>query len=272
MTVRPPLDPMSSLSALVAVQLRFQRERAGLTGTQLGDVIGCVRSTVSRIESNALRLDPKQAILADKALETGGLFSALVTHALREPDGQWRKEHRDIEATASTIRIFEAVVIPGLLQTPGYARALAEANGITQEAVQAAVEERMSRQAILTRADPPLIWVIIAETALEWPVGGAEVMREQLARLLELADMPNIGIRVVSREAGAYKGLDGSFKVLSNAAGDVAYLESPGQGRLVYSLEARPYLDRYDRIGVKALNDEQSKQLIRKKMELYRDD
>jgi transcriptional regulator with XRE-family HTH domain len=261
---------MSSLWAVIALQLRFQRERANLTGTQLGDRIGCVRSTVSRIESNSLKLDPKQATLADEALKTGGLFSALLVHAMREPGGHWRKEHRDIEATASTIRIFEAIVVPGLFQTPDYARALAIADGGTEEAVQAAVEERIARQAILAREDPPLLWVILAETALEWPVGGAEVMREQSARLLELADMPNIGIRVVPREAGAYKGLDGSFKVLSNASGDVAYLESPGQGRLVYSLEARPYLDRYDRIGVKALNDEQSKNLIRTKMELYR--
>ncbi|GAA4632195.1 helix-turn-helix transcriptional regulator [Actinoallomurus vinaceus] len=269
MATRPQLDPMSSLWAVIALQLRFQRERAGLTGTQLGDKISCVRSTVSRIESNTLKLDPKQAALADESLKTGGLFSALVVHAMREPDGQWRKEHRDIEATASTIRIFEAVVIPGLFQTPDYARALVLAGGAAEDAVQAAVEERMGRQAILARKDPPLLWAIIAETVLEWPVGGSGVMLEQLARLLELADMPNIGIRVVPRAAGAYKGLDGSFKVLSNASGDVAYLESPGQGRLVYSLEARPYLDRYDRIGVKALNDDQSKELIRRKMELY---
>jgi hypothetical protein len=269
MTTRPQPDPMSSLWAVIALQLRFQRERAGLTGTQLGDRIGCVRSTVSRIESNALKLDPKQATLADESLKSGGLFSALVVHAMREPDGHWSKEHRDIEATASTIRIFEAVVIPGLFQTPEYARALAIAGGATEDAVQAAVEERMGRQAILTRANPPLLWAIIAETVLEWPVGGAEVMREQLARLLQVADMPNVGIRVIPKSAGAYMGLDGSFKVLSSATGDVAYTESPEEGRLVYSLGARPYLERYDRIGIKALNDDQSKELVRNKMELY---
>ncbi|GAA0372441.1 helix-turn-helix transcriptional regulator [Actinoallomurus spadix] len=270
MTSRPPLDPMSSLWDVIALQLRFQRERAGLTGTQLGDSIGCVRSTVSRIESNALKLDPKQAALADEALKTGGLFAALIFHALREPDGQWRKEHRDIEASASTIRIFEAVVIPGLLQTPEYARALAIAGGATDEVVRAVVEERMERQAILTRADPPLLWAIIAETVLEWPVGGAEVMREQLQHLLQAANMLNVGIRVVPKSTGAYMGLDGSFKVLSNATGDVAYTESPEEGKMVYSFGARKYLERYDRISLKALNDTQSKDLIRTKMELYR--
>ena len=269
MITRPQPDPMASLWAVIALQLRFQRERAGLTGTQLGDAIGCVRSTVSRIESNALKLDPKQATLADEALKTGGLFSALAVHALREPDGHWSKEHRDIEATASTIRIFEAVVIPGLLQTPEYARALTLAGGAVEEDAQAAVDERMNRQAILSRKDPPLLWVIIAETVLEWPVGGPEVMHEQLVRLRKLADMPNVGIRVIPKSAGAYMGLDGSFKVLSNATGDIAYTESPEEGRLVYSLGARRYLDRYDRIGLKALNDDQSKELIRKKMELY---
>lgn len=65
-------------------------------------------------------------------------------------------------------------------------------------------------------------------------------------------------------------GLDGSFKVLSNATGDVAYTESPEEGRMVYSFGARKYLERYDRISPKALNDTQSRDLIRTKMELYR--
>lgn len=85
--------------------------------------------------------------------------------------------------------IFEAVVIPGLLQTPEYARALAIAGGATDEVVRAVVEERMERQAILARSDPPLLWAIIAETVLEWPVGGAEVMREQLQHLLQAVNM-----------------------------------------------------------------------------------
>ena len=125
------------------------------------------------------------------------------------------------------------------------------------------------RQTRSTGVAPPLLWVILAETVLEWPVGDPEVMRAQLMRLLTVTDAPNVGIRVVPKSAGAYMGLDGSFKVLSAAAGDVAYVESPGIGNLVFSLEARPYINRYDRIGSKALPDDQSKELIRKKMETY---
>lgn len=269
MAAKEPLDPLSSLWAVIAHELRIRRTRARLTGTQLGERIGCVRSTVSRIESGVLHLDPKQAVLADEALETGGLFAYLVVHALREEDQKWTKEHRNIEATASTIRIFEADVVPGLLQTPEYTRALVLSGGATEEQAQAEVEARVSRQGILTREDPPLLWVILAETVLEWPVGGPEVMREQLTRLLEAADAPNIGIRIVPRAAGAYMGLDGSFKVLSNAAGDVVSTASPEGGNLVFSLETRQYMDRYERIGIKALPDDQSKELIRRKLETY---
>lgn len=113
------------------------------------------------------------------------------------------------------------------------------------------------------------MWVILAETVLEWPVGGPAVMREQLTHLLEAADAPNVAIRVVPRSAGAYMGLDGNFKVLSGPAGDVTSIEAPEGGSLVFSLEAHPYVERYDRIGTKALPDDQSKELIRKKLESY---
>ena len=90
----------------------------------------------------------------------------------------------------------------------------------------------------------------------------------QLAYLLEVSERPNVGIRVIPRSAGTHFGLDGSFKIMSGAFGDVAYTESPGGGRLVPSaMEVRSYVLRYDRIGQKALSDDQSRDLIRNIME-----
>jgi Domain of unknown function (DUF5753) len=108
----------------------------------------------------------------------------------------------------------------------------------------------------------------LTENVLDWPVGGPAVMRKQLAYLLEASDRPNIGIRVVPRSAGAHYGMNGSFKVMTRASGDIAYSESPGGGRLVPSaLEAQRYVLRYDRIGQKALAESQSRDLIKQVME-----
>jgi hypothetical protein len=172
----------------------------------------------------------------------------------------------DIEAEASVIRVFEAVVVPGLLQMSEYAEALITAAGVTN--VDELVAERLGRQAILTRDAPPVFWVILTESVLDWPMGGPEVMRKQLAYLLELSERPNIGIRVVPRSAGAHFGVDGSFKIMTSPSGDVAYTESPGGGRLVPSaLEVQSYVVRYDRIGLKALPEDLSRDLIKQIME-----
>lgn len=104
--------------------------------------------------------------------------------------------------------------------------------------------------------------------ALDCPVGGPDVMRAQLAHLLDLSNQPNVSVRVVPRSAGAHVGLDGAFKVMTVDEGDVAYTEAHGGGRLVLSAqEVRSFSVRYDRVGVKALPEEASRNLIREIME-----
>ncbi|HEY7486645.1 MAG TPA: DUF5753 domain-containing protein, partial [Streptosporangiaceae bacterium] len=181
----------------------------------------------------------------------------------------WLQEHLDIEARSSVIKTYEALVVPGLLQTPEYACALFAADGVAD--VEKDVEQRMARQAILTRNPPPQLWVLLSENALDWPIGGAEVMRKQLAGLLEASEQPNMGIRVLPRSAGAHAGTTGSFKIMSTESGDVVYTESPGGGRLVPSAEeVRKYGIKYDRIGQHALPEVQSRDKIKQAMEAIR--
>jgi hypothetical protein len=80
----------------------------------------------------------------------------------------------------------------------------------------------MKRQAILDDTPAPLLWALTTESVLEWPIGGAQVMRKQLAHLLEMSERPNIGIRVIPKVTGAYPGIDGSFSIISSDIGDVA--------------------------------------------------
>jgi uncharacterized protein DUF5753 len=169
------------------------------------------------------------------------------------------------------MRIYEANVIPGLLQTEDYSRALL-LSGIETDP-EKVLMQRMQRQDIFTRRPAPHLMVILSQNALEWPVGSPEIMRAQLARLSEVAEWPNVVVRVVPRswQAGAHPGLNGSFQLFSgDGFGEAAYTESPGAGRLVSSpSEVRSYGIRYERISAKALIEGPSLDLIRKVMEEF---
>jgi hypothetical protein len=195
-----------------------------------------------------------------------GHFLRLLTFARLNHDPEWWRQFTRYEAQATSLRIYEALLITGLLQTEDYARALLTAGHA--KSMEAVLESRMKRQEILSRSTPPLLWVLLDESALNRPVGGPMVMREQLAHLVEAAALPHVTIRVVAISAGAHNGLDGSFQVLSLPGRDVAYLEAQEGGRLVEAeTEVRAFGVKYDRIGAKALSDDASASLIRSMME-----
>lgn len=266
MTAKPSPDPHSSMWAWMAYMLRFHRNARGLSGEAVGRILNCSKATVSRLESGTTRLDDKQAAALDKAWSTGGLFTIMLFYARLGHDPDWFKQHVDVEVRSSVIKVFEAQVVHGLLQTPDYARALYAAGGHAN--VDELVEERMARQAILSRTPPPVLWLLLTENALSWQIGGREVLREQLTRLLEASESPNIGIRIVPRDADAHDGINGSFKIMSGDFGDIAYTEAQGGGRLVSSAEeVRSFQLSYDRIGHIALPAGPSRDLIKRILE-----
>jgi transcriptional regulator with XRE-family HTH domain len=263
---KPSPDPKSSLWAWLAHDLRHYRLKRGLSGDAVARLLNCGRSTISRLENNEAKPTERQMEILDDRWDTGGHFTTLLWYAHRGHDPNWFKQHLGVESEALVIKVYEALAVPGLLQLPEYARALIAESGAVN--VDERVAERMSRQALLTREPPPLLWVLLTENVLDWPVGGPQVMRKQLAHLLEASELPNIGIRVVPRVVGSHYGMNGSFKVMTGPAGDVAYTESPGGGRLVPSpTEVQRYVIRYDRIGQKALPVDQSRDLIEHVME-----
>ncbi len=260
------VDPDSSLWAWLAHDLRFYREKYGLSQPALGQVIGRSASNLSNCEAGRRRIGSKEAKLLDARFKTGGHFQRLLRYAQRGHDPDWFKQFVDIEKTATSIKAFEALTVPGLLQLPEYARALTVAGGEPEP--DEPVEERMGRQLILDETPPPLLWVIITESILEWPIGGAEVMRKQLAQLIEASERPNISIRVIPKVTGAHAGVDGSFSIISGSTGDVVYTEAPGGGRLVPSVdEVRSYGVRYERISQVALPTGPSRKIIEQAME-----
>ncbi|MEO5876133.1 MAG: Scr1 family TA system antitoxin-like transcriptional regulator [Streptosporangiaceae bacterium] len=259
-------DPKVSMWAWMGVHLRFMREQKGMSQSAVAKLLTCGIASISRIENNQEHLDEKEAMILDEVWRTGDLFLTMHWYASKGHDPNWHSQHLSIEAVALAIRTFQGLTIPGLLQIPEYARALALSMGSPN--IDAMVEERMARRVVLLRDPSPVMWAIVPEHVLDTPVGGPEVMRKQLAYLLEITENPNVGLRVIARRSGAHAGVDGSFKVMTMPGGDVAYTESPGGGRLVPSAsEVRGLLLRYDRISNRALDEDQSRVLVGEIME-----
>lgn len=143
----------------------------------------------------------------------------------------------EFEAAASISRNFQPLVVPGLLQTEEYARAMFGQfpGDVPDKRIDAQVEVRMRRQELLDRDDPPLLFFILDEAATRRLIGGRDVMRRQLRRLAEVAARPHVTVEVVPFSAGVHPGLQGSFVIQEfpdPADDDVLYLESP-QGEVI---------------------------------------
>ncbi|MEU5883206.1 helix-turn-helix transcriptional regulator [Spirillospora sp. NPDC047279] len=259
-------DPRTSMWHWISCQLRFLRKQNGWSGHALAELLHCARSSVSRLENGEAKLAPDQAEKIDEAWRTGGLFGVMVHYAMFASDPDWFKAHLELEARSSALWIYESNVVPGLLQTPEYARALFEAFGVRD--LDGQVNKRMQRQERLHTTNAPMLWIVIGQAALEWWIGGPEVMREQLAKLLQVGTLPNVSVRVVPKTSGAHPGLAGAFEIMRIGRNDLVYTEALGGGRLVQtSAEVADFRHWYERIGAVALPENATRRLIERTME-----
>jgi hypothetical protein len=134
-----------------------------------------------------------------------------------------------LEDDATGLNIFESMLVPGLLQTPDYIRAVLESGMFRSapEAVEQAVEVRLTRQNLLTGPDPPHLRAILDESILHWVVGGLPVMMIQLERLIEVAKWANVTLQVIPYARGANPGTNGAFSIMEFAGPvpGIAYTE-----------------------------------------------
>jgi transcriptional regulator with XRE-family HTH domain len=229
MAEREDLDASSSAAALFAFELRRKREERELSQDGLGDAIGYTGGQVRMVE--AARRTPSRAFAeqADKVLESDGLLTRLWPLVQREALPPWFRGFAELENAATEIRVFEPTLVPGLLQTEGYIRALVHyrLGYVPPEEADKLVASRANRQEILTRANPPVCTFILDEAVLRRLVGNRNVMRQQLARLLEIGEHGHVFVQVVPFDVGEYPGLDGNLAMLSLPEGkQVAYVES----------------------------------------------
>lgn len=178
-----------------------------------------------------------------------------------------------LEAAAAQLQSYDALVVPGILQTPAYAQAIihAGARGQPDHEIARRVELRMARQQLVERTNEPMqVWTILDEAALQRHVGGAAVMREQLERLVKLAERPNIDIQVLPASVGAHAGTEGSFTLLTFPAElhsdpGVVYVETRVRG-IYYEdpTEIQLYRQALTRLQVQALTPDESPAMIQR--------
>jgi transcriptional regulator with XRE-family HTH domain len=263
-------------------ELRRLRDEHGLTIEQVQDRSGgdIKAPSISRWETGERSVRPTDLrLLLDIYDVHGERREQLLTLARQAKERGWWQSYAaaipgwfqtylGLEAEAAAIREYAAELVPGLLQTPGYYRAFLQAAPAagTDGQITAKIDVRTARQDRLASDDPPDYWAVLNEAVIRRAVGGADVMREQLARLAGLAALPHINIQVLPFTAGAHPAMDGAFSILAfpePADPDVVYLEN--QAGSLY-LEEQPELDRYARmyshLMAKALDPDESRHMI----------
>lgn len=213
--------PKGSPRRTFGKMLRFYREKAALSRETLADLAHISASTIISYET-AWRVPTRPTVLDIDAvgeMRTEGALTELWDELEEGMKYQaFPAEVQDwadtVEPVATTLRWFESLVVPGLLQTEDYMRAIFSTRfGLSQEEIEQKVVERLRRQEVLAQNTPPALWVIIEEGVLHRPVGRRHVMLEQVNKLIEAARQPSIRIEVIPAGTGAHEGLNGTFIV-----------------------------------------------------------
>jgi transcriptional regulator with XRE-family HTH domain len=222
--------------------LRHYRTAAGLTPEELGARIYLSASQIRKVEDGT-RTPTEALTQACESLPELNTHGALTTlreilkdHLRHRAYPGWFQAWPDHESHARRLRDFELAVVPGLLQTEAYARAILSTRvGATKEELDDAVAARLARQHILEREQPPELWSLIDEAALRRTVGSPEIMASQIAFLAIAARRPHIALQVIPLSAGAHEGMRGGPFVLADFANSpsLGYQDTALTGQIV---------------------------------------
>jgi transcriptional regulator with XRE-family HTH domain len=212
------------LRMILGRRLQEARQTAGLSLDDAAKALRVTPLTIRRLEKAEVGL---KILYVEKLLQTYGAeqqeIDEFVTLAERANEPGWWHPYRDVmpswftayvslETGARTLRTYEPHYVTGLLQTPGYARAVLRGGFPNDdEDLQRRVELRLRRQSLLTKPDAPTLWVVMEEAVLHRVVGGPEVMREQIDRLLEASELEHVSVDIVPFDAGAHVGACAPF-------------------------------------------------------------
>lgn len=257
----------ASAVKLVGSLVGVFRRAAGLTQVALAERVGVDEETIASIEQGRRTLKEDLAGLLDELLDTkGALCVALANMPEIDVFPRWVETYIDLEQEALAISWYDNQVLPGLLQTPAYARAVFrnDVPALSEEEIEQRVAARMERQEILHRKEPPTISFIISEVTVLDRLGGEEVHFGQLRHLREWAELPCVTLQIMPVGRDFHAGLAGPFTVIETVDHQrIGYAEAPRRGWLIADPDEVSYLDRrYAMLRSQALNPQETKSLL----------
>ncbi|NWF29443.1 helix-turn-helix domain-containing protein [Streptomyces sp. PKU-EA00015] len=246
--------------------LQHFRKRAGLNQQALGEAIGYSLEQVASVEQGRRPAKATFTTAADRVLEARGVLEVLQDEVDRAKLPQFFRNFALIEAEVVSRFSYDPLLVPGLLQTEAYARAVFAGHcpPLSEEIVDQHTEARLSRQKLLTRVPLAELSFVVSEEALRDPVGDSEVMRGQWQRLLEVSAFRNVEVQVMPARRGFHPGKNGAFVIVeSKEHRHFGYFESQGVGCVVQdAAEVSAFGLRYGKLRSQALNVEESARLI----------
>ncbi|WP_185012831.1 helix-turn-helix transcriptional regulator [Streptomyces sp. AK010] len=262
-------DEAGAVMRTVTRQLKLWREAAGLTQAEFGAAIGYGEDLVSSVERGRRIPRPEYLDAADEALGADGKIAAMRRDVV---EARYQKKVRDLkklEAEAVELGAYNNSVVHGLLQTQAYARAVFSARRppFSTDELEQRLSARVARQEIVSDTTArPLFTFVQCESTLRRPIGGRMVMREQLERLLEVAELPNVDLQVLPLSREENSGLAGPFRLLRLKDGTtVGHVEVQHISRVIADPKEVQFLDiRYGTIRAQALSPREPMTLIEK--------
>ena len=267
---------------ILARQLQALREKAGLSYEQAAQAIYSSEWTIRRMERAEGGLKPltvKSLLQAYGITDPGEIDAFLALsrdasrpgwwHSYDDVLPPWFRTAVGLEESATLIRAYEPQVVPGLLQTEGYVRAITAASfpAAPEDFAERAVALRLARQQLLSRPEPPSYWVVLDETVLRRPIGGRKVMRAQLEHLISAAGQPKVTIQVIPFAAGWHPALYGMFNIFrfpGEQLPDIVYTEAlTGAYYLNKPEESARYTEALDRMCAQAASPDQTINILR---------
>ncbi|MGG2465738.1 helix-turn-helix domain-containing protein [Streptomyces sp. RGM 3693] len=271
MVNRKELTPDASPQAAYGARLRSARETRGWKQDELADRVGYSGRHISAVETGRKPPTRRFSLSVDKAFGLTGTAESFERAWGEIRNGSLLEgfpEYVGYEARAAEIRLFESGLVPGPLQTPAYAQALADSGVkrgvITREQAEERVSFLMRRQAALARREPPLVIAVLDESCVLRPIGGASVMDEQLERLVEFAEQPNTMLQIAPYALGEHRTLDRLVNLLTLPDRSVvSYVESQTQGQLDRALASvLPLVRAYHQLQAVSLSQTASVEMI----------
>ncbi|GGV32826.1 helix-turn-helix domain-containing protein [Streptomyces spectabilis] len=258
-----PEDEIASVVEALGHQQKRWREGAGLSAAELGEAIGYGEDQVRKVERGARIPRPEYLDAADRVLGANGFISAMKEEMAKARYPKKVRELAKLEGRAVEIAAYGNHNLHGLLQTGEYARALfgTRQPAYSPDQVERGLAARMARQAIFERSPVPDMTFVQEEVTLRRPIGGRMILRAQLERLLELAQLPNVTIQVMPTDCEEHAGIEGGRIQLLKFGDGTAVGRSEGEfhGRPVSDPKQLRILElRYGMIRAQALTPRES--------------